>query len=42
MALGGGTFEGQDKVIPGSYINIISASRAVNDTERGTVTMPLL
>lgn len=42
MALGGGAFEGQDKVIPGSYINIISASRAVNDTERGTVTMPLL
>lgn len=42
MALGGGTFEEQDKVIPGSYINIISASRAVNDTERGTVTMPLL
>lgn len=42
MALGGGVFTDQNEVMPGSYINIVSASRAVTDAERGVVTMPLI
>lgn len=42
MALGGGVFTDQNEVMPGSYINIVSASRAVTDAERGVVTMPLM
>lgn len=42
MALGGGTFTTQNKVLPGSYINFVSASRAsVNLSDRGYATMPL-
>lgn len=42
MALGGGNFLTQNKVLPGSYINFISAARASSNlSERGIVTMPL-
>lgn len=42
MALGGGNFMTQNKVLPGSYINFISAARASNAlAERGIVAMPL-
>ena len=42
MALGGGTFTSQNKVLPGAYINFISlatANAALSD--RGIATMPL-
>lgn len=40
MALGGGTFTSQNKILPGSYINFVSAARAqALMGERGTVTM---
>lgn len=42
MALGGGTFISQNKVLPGSYINFISAARASAElSDRGIATMPL-
>ncbi|MGI5034651.1 phage tail sheath family protein [Clostridioides difficile] len=42
MALGGGTFITQNKVLPGSYINFISAKRATSTlSDRGIVAMPL-
>lgn len=42
MALGGGTFTTQNKVLPGSYINVVSASRASATLgERGVVAMPI-
>lgn len=41
MALGGGTFTAQDKILPGSYINVISAARTNTLGSRGVVTMPL-
>lgn len=42
MALGGGTFTSQNKVLPGAYINFISATRAsANLSDRGYVAMPL-
>ena len=42
MALGGGTFLTQNKVLPGAYINFVSASRASSTlSDRGIVTMPL-
>ncbi len=42
MALGGGNFTSQDKVLPGSYINFVSASSANAElSERGIATMPL-
>ena len=42
MALGGGIFTTQNKVLPGSYINFVSASRAsANLSDRGIATMPL-
>ena len=42
MALGGGTFLVQNKVIPGSYINFVSAARASAVlSDRGTATIPL-
>lgn len=42
MALGGGTFTAQNKVLAGAYINFISAARAnANLSERGFATMPL-
>lgn len=42
MAMGGGSFTSQNKILPGIYINFISASR-INPTitERGYVTFPL-
>jgi hypothetical protein len=42
MALGGGTFTSQNKVLPGAYINFVSigaSSRVLSD--RGIATMPL-
>ncbi|HGT1768221.1 TPA: phage tail sheath family protein [Clostridioides difficile] len=42
MALGGGTFVTQNKVLPGSYINFVSAARATSSlSDRGIVAMPL-
>lgn len=42
MALGGGTFAAQNKVLPGAYINFVSAARVDSSQgERGIVTMPL-
>ncbi len=42
MALGGGTFITQNKVLPGAYINFVSAARASAVlSDRGIVTMPL-
>ncbi len=42
MALGGGTFTVQNKVLPGAYINFVSASRASAElSERGTAALPL-
>ena len=42
MALGGGTFLTQNKVLPGTYINYISLARAgVTLSDRGIVACPL-
>lgn len=42
MALGGGTFVTQNKVLPGSYINFVSlASASATLADRGAVAMPL-
>lgn len=42
MALGGGTFTTQNKVLPGSYINFISVARASSTlSDRGYVAMGL-
>lgn len=42
MALGGGTFTAQNKTIPGTYINFVSAAAAsVAISDRGVATMPL-
>lgn len=42
MALGGGTFTTQNKVLPGAYINVVSAARARTLMgSRGIVTMGL-
>ena len=42
MALGGGTFTTQNKVLPGAYINVISAARASATLgERGVAALPL-
>ena len=42
MSLGGGTFVTQNKVLPGSYINFISAARAdATLSDRGIVAMPV-
>lgn len=42
MALGGGTFLTQNKVVPGAYINFVSAAKAsITLSDRGIVTMPL-
>lgn len=42
MALGGGTFQLQNKVLPGAYINFVStATASTTFGERGTITMPL-
>lgn len=42
MALGGGTFTVQNKILPGAYINFVSAAKATATlSDRGTATMPL-
>lgn len=42
MALGGGTFTKQNKILPGAYINFVSAARsAAVLSERGYTAMPL-
>lgn len=42
MALGGGTFTVQNKVLPGTYVNFVSVAQAsATLSDRGTVTMPL-
>ena len=42
MALGGGTFVTQNKILPGSYINVISAASASAElSDRGIVAIPL-
>lgn len=42
MALGGGTWTTQNKVLPGSYINFVSAARASGAlSDRGIAAMPL-
>ena len=42
MALGGGTFVTQNKILPGSYINVISAASASAElSDRGIVAVPL-
>lgn len=42
MALGGGTFLVQNKILPGAYINFVSKARALGSLgERGTVAMLL-
>lgn len=43
MSLGGGTFLTQNKVLPGAYINFISAARAsANLSDRGYAAIPLV
>ncbi|WP_277680020.1 phage tail sheath C-terminal domain-containing protein [Gracilibacillus dipsosauri] len=43
MALGGGQFITQNKVLPGTYHNFISAARAfVNLSDRGYVALPMV
>lgn len=43
MALGGGTFLTQNKILPGSYINFISASKATATlSDRGVAAFPLV
>lgn len=42
MALGGGVFVTQNKVLPGAYINFVAVKKAkANLSERGFLTMPL-
>lgn len=42
MALGGGTWLTQNKILPGSYINFVSAARAsATLSDRGTATIPV-
>lgn len=42
MALGGGTFLVQNKVLPGAYINFVSlAVASATLSDRGIATMPL-
>ena len=42
MALGGGTFLTQNKVLPGAYINFISvATASTNMSDRGYAAMGL-
>lgn len=42
MALGGGTFTTQNKIIPGTYVNFVSAAAATSLlSDRGIATMPL-
>lgn len=40
--LGGGTFVTQNKVLPGAYINFVSAARATADQDRGVSAIPFV
>ena len=43
MALGGGTFTVQNKLLPGAYINFVSASHASAElSDRGTAALPMV
>ena len=43
MALGGGIFLTQNKILPGAYINFVAAARAsATLSERGIATMPIV
>lgn len=43
MALGGGTYVAQNKVLPGAYINFVSLAKAsATLSDRGVATMPLV
>ena len=39
--IGGGTFTVQNKILPGAYINFVSAGRAAQLGSRGVVALPL-
>lgn len=42
MALGGGTFTTMNKLMPGSYINYVSAARAAASlSARGIAALPM-
>ena len=42
MALGGGSYMSQDKILPGTYINFVSVASASSVlSDRGIATMPL-
>lgn len=41
MALGGGTFTTQNKILPGAYINFVSAAKAYTIGERGVAALPV-
>lgn len=41
MALGGGTWSAQNKVLPGTYINVVSAKQGIPASERGIVAFPM-
>ena len=42
MALGGGIFTTQNKILPGSYINVVSKAQPVSNLgERGIVALPI-
>lgn len=41
MALGGGTFLTQNKILPGAYINFVSVAKAsATLSDRGIATIP--
>lgn len=40
--LGGGTFVTQNKILPGAYINFVSAARATANQQRGTAAIPFV
>lgn len=42
MALGGGNFSAQNKVIPGTYINVLSLQAPATPSERGVCAVPLI
>ncbi len=42
MAMGGGTFTAQNKVLPGAYINFVSATTTALIGTRGIASLPLL
>lgn len=41
MALGGGTYTFQNKILPGSYVNFVSAARAYGISRRGIAALPV-